>query len=49
MPFAAGFVVAFLAAWATVRLFVALLGRFTLRPYAWYRIAVSPLIYFLVP
>ena len=48
VPFAAGFVVAFLAAWTTVRLFVALLGRYTLRPYAWYRIAVSPLIYFLV-
>lgn len=48
-PFAVGFVVAFLAAWATVRTFVALLGRFTLRPYAWYRIAIAPVIYFLVP
>ncbi len=46
--FAVGFVVSFLAAWATVRLFVALLGRFTLRPYAWYRIAIAPLIYLFV-
>jgi undecaprenyl-diphosphatase len=48
LPFAVGFIVAFLAAWATVRLFVSLLGRSTLRPFAWYRIVVAPLIYFLV-
>jgi undecaprenyl-diphosphatase len=47
-PFALGFVVSYLAAWATVRAFVTLLGRFTLRPYAWYRIAIAPLIYLLV-
>ena len=40
--------VAFLSAWATVRIFLALLGRITLRPFAWYRIAVAPLIYLLV-
>ncbi len=49
VPFAVGFLVAYLAAWATVRTFLALLGRFTLRPYAWYRIAVAPVIYLLVP
>lgn len=47
-PFAVGFAVSFLAAWATVRLFMALLRRFTLRPYAWYRIAVAPLVYLFV-
>lgn len=43
-PFAVGFVVSFLAAWAAVRFFIALLGRTTLRPFAWYRIAIAPVI-----
>jgi undecaprenyl-diphosphatase len=42
--FAIGFVVSFFAAWAAVRTFLALLGRVTLRPFAWYRIAVTPAI-----
>ena len=42
-----GLIVSFLAAWAAVRSFVALLGRFTLRPFAWYRIAIAPVIYLL--
>jgi undecaprenyl-diphosphatase len=42
--FAIGFVVSFFAAWAAVRTFLALLGRFTLRPFAWYRIAVTPAV-----
>jgi len=42
--FAVGFVVSFLAAWAAVRFFLALLGRMTLRPFAWYRIAVAPVV-----
>ena len=42
--FAIGFVVSFFAAWAAVRTFLAFLGRFTLRPFAWYRIAVTPAI-----
>ncbi|MFQ5876604.1 MAG: undecaprenyl-diphosphate phosphatase [Acidobacteriota bacterium] len=46
--FAIGLAVAFLAAWAAVRTFVAILGRFTLRPFAWYRIAVAPALYFRV-
>jgi len=47
-PFATGFVVAFLSAWLAMRWFVALLGRHTLRPFAWYRILVAPAVYFLV-
>jgi undecaprenyl-diphosphatase len=48
LPFAVGFVVAFLTAWLTVRAFISLLGRFSLRPYAWYRIGIAPLVYWLV-
>ena len=48
LPFAVGFAVAFLVAWGTVRTFLALLGRLTLRPFAWYRIAAAPLVYWLV-
>jgi undecaprenyl-diphosphatase len=48
MPFAIGFVVSFLAAWAAVRTFIALLGRWTLRPFAWYRIAVAPVVLLVV-
>jgi undecaprenyl-diphosphatase len=47
LPLGIGLIVSFLAAWAAVRTFVALLGRFTLRPFAWYRIAVAPVIYLL--
>ena len=48
MPLAVGLIVSFLAAWAAVRSFVALLGRFTLRPFGWYRIAIAPLIFWFV-
>ena len=48
LPLGVGLVVAFLAAWAAVRSFVALLGRFTLRPFAWYRIAIAPLIFWFM-
>ncbi|HEU4403059.1 MAG TPA: undecaprenyl-diphosphate phosphatase [Candidatus Polarisedimenticolia bacterium] len=48
LPFAVGFAVAFLCAYAAVRTFVALLGRLTLRPFAWYRIAIAPAVYLLV-
>jgi len=47
-PFAIGFVVAFISAYAAMRTFVAFLGRYTLRPFAWYRIAIAPVVYFLV-
>ncbi len=48
MPLAVGLVVSFLAAWVAVRSFVALLGRVTLRPFGWYRIAIAPLIFWFV-
>ena len=48
-PFAIGFVVSFIAAWAAVRGFMALVGRMTLAPFAWYRIAVAPLVWRLTP
>ena len=41
---AIGFVVSFLAAWVAVKGFIILLGRLTLRPFAWYRLAVAPLV-----
>jgi len=47
-PFAIGFVVSFISAYAAMRTFVALLGRCTLRPFAFYRIVVAPLVYLLV-
>lgn len=48
LPFAAGLVVSFVTAWAAMRGFIALLGRWSLRPFAWYRIAVAPIVAFLV-
>ena len=41
---AVGFVVSFLSAWAAVKVFIALLGRLTLRPFAWYRLALAPIV-----
>lgn len=48
LPFGLGLLVSFLAAWGAVRTLVALLRRITLRPFGWYRIAVAPLVYWLV-
>ena len=48
LPFAIGFVVSFLSAWAAVRGFMALVGRWTLAPFAWYRVAIAPLVWRLV-
>ena len=48
LPFAVGFIVSFVFAYAAMRTFVAFLGRYTLRPFAWYRIAIAPLVYLLV-
>lgn len=45
IPFlAVGFVVSFLSAWAAVKGFIYLLGRLTLRPFAYYRLALAPLV-----
>ena len=45
---ALGFVISFLAAWAAVKGFILLLQRCTLRPFAWYRLAMAPVVYFLM-
>ncbi len=39
-----GFVVSFFSAWLAVRTFIALVGRMTFRPFAWYRLAIAPLV-----
>lgn len=41
---AIGFVVSFISAWLAVKTFIALLGRLTLRPFAWYRLALAPVV-----
>jgi undecaprenyl-diphosphatase len=47
MQFAVGFVVSFIVALITVKAFVLFLGRGSLAPFAWYRIIVAPIFYFL--
>jgi undecaprenyl-diphosphatase len=44
--FAVGFVVSFIAAAVAVKAFISLVQRWSLAPYAWYRIAIAPIIYF---
>ncbi len=39
-----GFVVSFLSAWAAVRLFIGLVGRMTLRPFAVYRLILAAMV-----
>lgn len=46
--FAAGMVFSFLFAWLAVRTFIALVGHMTLRPFAWYRLALAPVVYFFL-
>lgn len=49
LPFlAVGFVVSFLSAWAAVRLFIGLLARMTLRPFAVYRLALAAIVLVLL-
>ena len=43
-----GFVVSFVAAGLAVKGFIALVQRWSLAPYAWYRIAIAPVIYFVM-
>ncbi len=43
--FAVGMLVSFLAALFAVKLFIGLVGRISLRPFAWYRLALAPLVY----
>lgn len=44
---ALGFVVSFFAAWAAIKGFILLLGKFTLRPFAWYRLGLAGLVVLL--
>jgi undecaprenyl-diphosphatase len=46
--FSVGFIVSFFCAAAAVKTFIAALQRWSLVPYAWYRLAIAPLIYFLL-
>jgi len=47
--FAVGTFFSFLFAWLAVKGFIALLAKLTLRPFAWYRLLLAPLVYlFLV-
>jgi undecaprenyl-diphosphatase len=46
--FATGLVVSFLCAALAVKTFIAAVQRWSLVPYAWYRLAIAPLIYFLL-
>ncbi len=45
---AVGFVVSFVSAAIAVKGFIALVQRWSLAPYAWYRIAIAPLIYLVM-
>jgi undecaprenyl-diphosphatase len=45
VQFGVGFVVSFLVALVAVKAFVSLLGRWSLAPFAWYRIAVALVFY----
>ena len=42
--FAVGLALAFVSALVAVRWFIGLLGRMTLRPFAWYRLVIAPLV-----
>lgn len=44
-----GFAVSFVGGWAAVKGFIGLLSRFTLRPFAWYRLALAPLVWIFWP
>ncbi|MFA6811225.1 MAG: undecaprenyl-diphosphate phosphatase, partial [Desulfoplanes sp.] len=39
-----GFLFAFLSAWAAVKVFIQLVQKISLRPFAYYRLAIAPLI-----
>jgi undecaprenyl-diphosphatase len=44
--FAVGFIVSFIFAALAVKSFIAAVQRWSLAPYAWYRLAIAPIIYF---
>ena len=43
--FALGTGVSFLVAVLAIKVFVGLVGRISLRPFAWYRLALAPLVF----
>jgi undecaprenyl-diphosphatase len=43
--FAVGFFVAFISALIAIKLFISILNRFGFIPFAWYRLALAPLVY----
>lgn len=45
--FAIGFVCAFIFGMLAIKTFISLLGKITLRPFAWYRLALAPVVYFV--
>jgi len=45
--FAVGFIVSFIVALISIKTFIRLLGRWSLIPFAWYRIVVAPVFYLL--
>ena len=46
--FAVGMVFSFLFALLAIKAFIALVGRMTLRPFAYYRLALAPLVYYFL-
>ncbi len=44
--FSVGFLVSFVSAALAVKTFIAAVQRWSLAPYAWYRLAIAPIIYF---
>jgi undecaprenyl-diphosphatase len=44
-----GFVVSFIFAWLAVKGFIHLLGRMTLKPFAYYRLVLAPLVWLFWP
>jgi undecaprenyl-diphosphatase len=45
---AVGFVVSFVSAALAVKVFISLVQRWSLAPFAWYRLAIAPVIYFMM-
>lgn len=46
--FGVGMLFSFLFALAAIKTFIALVGRLTLRPFAWYRLALAPVVYYFL-
>ncbi len=47
--FAVGFVMAFLFAFLAIKVFIGLVSRVSLRPFAYYRLILAPLVFFFFP